>query len=78
MRVEFAASEVIARVPVTVPAEFGENDRLKFTLCPTASVKGSAKPDVPNADPVTLIAEMVTVAPPELVIVSGTLCEFPT
>ena len=68
---EFAALEVIAKLPVTPPPTVGENFVLKLTLWPAVSVVGKVKPPPTlNPEPVVLAAEIVTLVPPELVRVS--------
>ena len=68
--VEFAALEVMAKLPVTAPPAVGENFVLKLTLWPAVSVAGKVKPLTLNPEPVVLAAEIVTLVPPELVRVS--------
>ena len=68
--VEFAALEVMAKLPVTLPPAVGENIVLKLTLWPAVSVIGKVKPLTLNPEPVVLAAEIVTLVPPELVRVS--------
>ena len=68
--VEFAALEVMAKLPVTAPPAVGENFVLKLTLWPAVSVVGKVKPLTLNPEPVVLAAEIVTLVPPELVRVS--------
>ena len=41
---EFAAFEVMAKLPVTLPLAVGENFVLKLTLWPAVSVAGKVKP----------------------------------
>jgi len=68
--VEFAALEVMAKLPVTAPPAVGENFVLKLTLWPAVSVVGKVKPLTLKPEPVVLAAEIVTLVPPELVRVS--------
>ncbi len=67
---EFAALEVTAKLPVTLPLAVGENFTLKLTLWPAVSVVGKVKPLRLNPEPVALAAEIVMLVPPELVRVS--------
>lgn len=67
---ELTAFDAIARFPLTLPAEVGENMTLKLILCPAFSVAGKVRPFVLNPEPVAVAAEIVTAAPPELVRVS--------
>ena len=67
---EFAALEVMAKLPVTLPPAVGENCVLKLTLWPAVSVVGKVKLLTLNPEPVVLAAEIVTLVPPELVRVS--------
>jgi hypothetical protein len=68
--VEFAALEVMAKLPVTLPPAAGENFVVKLTLWPAVSVVGKVRPLTPNPAPAALAAEIVTLVPPELVRVS--------
>ena len=68
--VEFAALEVMAKLPVTLPPAVGEKFVLKLTLWPAVSIVGKVKPLTLNPEPVVLAAEIVTLVPPELVRVS--------
>jgi len=67
---EFAASDVIAKLPVTLPLAVGENITLKPILWPPVSVVGKVKPPTLNPEPVAPAAEIVTLVPPEFVRVS--------
>jgi hypothetical protein len=71
------ALDVIARFPVTLPAEVGAKVVLKLTLWPGLSVIGKLTALVlkPVVAP---IAETITLAPPELVSVSARVWELPT
>lgn len=71
------AVDVMARVPVELPAEVGENVVLKLTLCPGPKVTGKLTALVLNEE-VAPTAEIVTLAPPELVRVSTRVWEPPT
>jgi hypothetical protein len=72
------AFEVIARLPLTLLPEVGANVVLRLTLWPAFRVIGKLKPLTLNPEPVALAAEMVTLAPPELVMVSARVWEVPT
>jgi hypothetical protein len=67
---ELVALDVIARFPLTLPAEVGENFTLKLALCPAFSVVGKVSPLALKPAPVAVAAEIVTLDPPELVTVS--------
>jgi hypothetical protein len=69
-KVELVAFDAMARLPVTLPPEVGENATLKLTLCPAFSVAGKVMPLALNPNPVAAAEEIVTLAPPELVTVS--------
>jgi hypothetical protein len=77
-RPELDALDVIARLPLTLPPDVGENVTLKLTLWPALKVVGKLKPLAVNPEPVALAAEIVTVVPPELVRVSASVWELPT
>jgi hypothetical protein len=64
------AFDVMARLPLTLPPEVGENMTVMLTLCPAFSVAGKARPLALNPAPVAVAAEIVTLDPPELVTVS--------
>jgi hypothetical protein len=68
---EFDAFDAAARLPVTVPPDVGEKPTLKFTLWPALRVKGKLKPLVLKPDPVVPTAEIVTLPPPEFVMISA-------
>jgi hypothetical protein len=78
LREELDAFEVIARLPLTVPPDVGLKVTLKLTLWPTLKVVGKVKPLAVKPEPVALAAEIVTLAPPELVSVSVIVWELPT
>ena len=65
--VGFEAFEVSVRVPLVVPLVPGTNVKLKFRLCPAASVAGNETPLTLNAEDETAAAEMVTLTLPLLV-----------
>jgi hypothetical protein len=64
------AFEVMARLPVTPPAEVGVKVALKLTLCPGLNVTGKVTPLALKPE-VAPIVETVTLAPPEFVSVSA-------
>jgi hypothetical protein len=72
------AFDAIARFPLTLLPEVGVKVTLKLTLWPTVRVIGRLKPLAVNSEPVTLAAEIVTLAPPEFVRVSASVWELPT
>src|SRR6266550_2230227 len=78
LRVEFEASEMIARLPLTVPAVVGENLTVNVTLWEALRVVGSVRPVREKPAPVTFACEMVTAVPPVLVNVSDRLAVLPT
>jgi hypothetical protein len=75
---ELDAFEVIARLPLTVPPDVGVKVTVKLALWPALKVVGKAKPLAVKPEPVALAAEIVTLAPPELVRVSVIVWELPT
>jgi hypothetical protein len=77
-KVEFAAFELTATFPLTLPLDEGEKLTLKLALWPTANVNGSVNPDALNPDPLAFTPEIVTLAAPEFVRISVTVCEAPT
>jgi hypothetical protein len=66
------ALDVTVNPPLVVLADVGENATLKLTLCPGFRVAGRLRPLVLKLD-VAPAAEMVTLVPPELVSVSGSV-----
>jgi hypothetical protein len=64
------ALDVMARLPVALPPDLGENVALKLTLWPAPNVIGKLKPLAVKPEPVALAAEIMTLVPPELVRVS--------
>lgn len=68
---------VITRAPVFVPAVSGAYFTVKLVLCPAASVTGRLGPLTLNPVPLALACEIVTVVPPEFVIVSVRVCVLP-
>ena len=77
-RAELEAFDVMARLPPTVLPDVGVKITLKLTLWPTLKVIGKLKPLAVKPEPVALAAEIVTLAPPELVRVSVIIWELPT
>ena len=77
-RAELDAFDVIARLPLALLPDVGVKVTLKLTLWPTLKVIGKLKPLALKPDPVALAAEIVTLAPPELVRVSVIVWELPT
>jgi hypothetical protein len=78
LRVEFEASERIARFPLTVPVAVGVNLAVNVTLWPALRVVGRVSPVIENPVPVTFACEMVTAVPPVFIRVSDRLAVFPT
>jgi hypothetical protein len=72
------AVDVMAKLPLTLPPDVGENVTLKLTLWPAPKVIGKLKPLALNPEPVALTAEIVTLAPPELVRISASVWDLPT
>jgi len=70
--------EVSVTLPVTLPAAAGVNVTVKLELCPALSVTGVVIPLRVNPEPLIVAEEIVTLAPPVLVIVSDRDCLFPT
>jgi len=62
---------VTAIFPLTAPAEFGANTTLNVGLLwPAVNVRGRVRPFTLRPVPVTVVCEIVTLDPPELVSVS--------
>src|SRR5579863_6807108 len=76
--VEFDALDVMARFPLSLPAEGGVNTTLNVMLWPTLRVSGGTIPLTLNPAPVALAREIVTSEPPVLLIVSDNDLLFPT
>ena len=72
------ALEVMARLPLALPPDVGENATLKLTLWPAFNVIGKFKPLAVNAELEEPAAEIMTLVPPELVRVSDRVWELPT
>lgn len=70
LSVGFEPLLMIARLPLTLPADDGANTTLKVLLCPAVRVKGKLRPLTLNPAPVAVACEIVTLEPPELVTVS--------
>jgi hypothetical protein len=62
--------DVNMRLPETVPLADGVNVTLKVRLCPAAKVVGKLSPVVLKPAPLSVAAEILTVAPPVFVRVS--------
>jgi hypothetical protein len=74
---ESDALERIAKVPEAEPETAGENTTPKVRLCPAARLAGSDSPLTAN-DPLDMLAcEIDTLAFPEFVSVSVSICEVP-
>jgi len=70
LKLEFDPLEVIVRLPLTLPGEVGENVTLKLTPWPALRVTGKLRPLTLYPEILKLAAEIMTLAPPELVTVS--------
>src|SRR5947207_4288789 len=66
LRVEFVASEITARFPLTAPVPVGANLAVNVTLWPALRVVGRVRPVIEKPVPVTFACEIVTAVPPEL------------
>jgi hypothetical protein len=77
-KVGLGASEVTVRVPLAFPAAWGEKLRLAVVLCPAARVRGRLILLMLKPVPLTLAWLMVTVEPPELVMVTDCFLVLPT
>ena len=77
VRVGFEALDVIAMLPLALPAEDGLNKTVKVVLCPADKVSGAVIPSRVNP-PLTVIWEIVTLVPPTLVTVSERDVFLPT
>jgi hypothetical protein len=71
VRIGLDAFELIVTSPLMSPLEVGENVTLKLAICPGLSVSGAVIPLRANPVPLTPTCEMVTLVPPEFVIVSS-------
>jgi hypothetical protein len=70
---ELLALELIVSVPEAAPAALGLNTVLKVVACPALSVSGRAGPVTVNPLPVAAAPDTVTLVPPVLVTVTGTV-----
>ena len=70
--------EVMLMFPLAPPAEVGANCTLNVVLWPAFNVKGNVRPLRLKPVPLADAADMVTLAPPELVRVSVSDLLFPT
>jgi len=77
LRAEFEALEVMARLPLALLPEVGAKVTLRLALCPAFKVRGKVRPLALNPEPVAPAAEIVTLVPPELVIVSASVVVLP-
>src|SRR5262249_47568509 len=75
---EFAAVEVTVTVPDALVAAKGANVTLKVVLCPAVSVKGVVIPLNEKPVPVIVALLMVTLDPPEFVMVAVCFWLCPT
>jgi hypothetical protein len=66
---EFGPLFTIDTLPLTLPAEVGENFAVNDVLCPAPSVNGVVMPLTLKPAPVAVACEMVRLAVPEFVIV---------
>jgi hypothetical protein len=78
VKFESAAVEVMLTPPLAPPPAVGENVTVNDVLCPAVNVKGKANPLILNPVPLAAAAEIVRLAPPVLVRVSGKLALLPT
>jgi hypothetical protein len=69
-RLGFDAFDVIAIVPLKLPADEGARVTLNDALCPGVKVSGALIPDRLNPVPLTVAAEIVAFTPPVFVTVS--------
>ena len=77
-RLGFEAFEATVTVPLNVPADVGANFTVNVVLCPGVSVTGGVIPEMLNAVPAAVAAEIVALAPPVFVTVSVWLELWPT
>lgn len=78
VRGEPGALLVIEILPLTLPEAVGENFALKEVFWPAFKVKGVVSPEMLKVAPDTLSEEIVTLAVPEFVRVTGTVPLLPT
>ena len=67
------ALELMVSAPLVAPAAEGVNSTLKAAVCPAPSVIGAARPVTLNPAPLIVAPDSVTVSPPVLVTVIGTV-----
>lgn len=77
-RGEPAALLVMATLPVTAPAVVGANFTVNEVFCPALIVTGAVNPLMLNPVPEALAAEIVTLAVPVFVNVTGTEPALPS
>lgn len=70
LSVGFVASLARLMLPLTVPATCGAKVTVKLWLCPAARVSGNASPLALNPVPIVVAWLIVTMVPPEFVIVT--------
>jgi len=75
---EFDALELMARLPLALLPEVGAKVTLRLALWPGFKVIGRFMPLALNPEPLAPAAEIVTLAPPEFVMVSAKVWELPT
>lgn len=68
--VGFEALDMITRLPILVPAAWGEKATLNVAACPGLKVTGGLMPLKLNPDPVAVMAETVSAESPLFVMVS--------
>ena len=71
--VALLALELMVSAPLVAPAAEGVNSTLKAAVCPAPSVIGAARPVTLNPAPLIVAPDSVTVSPPVLVTVIGTV-----
>ena len=72
------AFELIVRDPAAAPAAVGVNVAVKVALWPAFNVTGRLGPVMLNPVPLAAAPEMVTLSPPVLLTLTGTLCALPS
>lgn len=70
LKLGFVAFEVTFKLPLALPADCGANVMLTVRLCPAPSEAGRVRAPRLKPAPLAAICEMVTLVPPELVMVS--------
>src|SRR5579863_3322740 len=68
---ELVALLTTARLPFTAPTAVGEKSTFRLVFCPAGRVYGKLRPVTLYPDPVTGIWEIVTLAVPVLVMMTG-------